>query len=218
MTPGSYQARLQHILARDAALDMETAARVFPSLENAMHWAKRATPHALQGWLLFLAAQTLRTTNQLLEEIRTMATNDDQLTTAVQDLLAAYTDNVTALDNEIAAIKLKGVDGLDPAITTAVANIENLAAKMRQSTTDAQAALAAAGSSATGTGAASGSTGVPSAASSGTDPGAGGTPGSSISSSATGTGAAAASSSSTPGNLPSAGSGSTGSGTAAPAS
>lgn len=126
----------------DLQIDLEMAARLFPSLADAMRWAKSASPHALHGWLLFLAAQNLGNTNQLLEEMKKMASNDDQLTQAVQDLLQAFTDNTAAIEAEIASLKSAGLDGADPAITASVASIENIVAQMKQSTAAAQAAIA----------------------------------------------------------------------------
>jgi len=124
--------------------DISFAGTFFSSFEDATAYARRALPPAINGWLLFMAAQTLNASNQLLEEIRRMATNDADLTQAVQDLLDAFNANTTALEAEIESLKNKGLDGADPAITSAVSNIENIVAKMKQSTTDAQAALPAA--------------------------------------------------------------------------
>lgn len=72
-----------------------------------------------------------------------MATNDAALTQAVQDLLDAYQANTTALEAEISNLQSTGLQGADPAIAAAVNNIENIVAQMKQSTTNAQAALPA---------------------------------------------------------------------------
>lgn len=182
----------------ETEIDLEIAARLFPSLEEAMRWAKHASPHAVQAWLLFLATQTLLNTNQLFRSLETMTTQDTQLTQAVEDLLSAFNDNTTAIEAEIAAIKQVGLDGNDPAITASVNSIENIVAQMKQSTATAQSAIAPAPASSGDT---SGTSGTPSGSSSAAsdDDGTG----------TTSTGGAAAGTSSTPGPETSAGGSST---------
>lgn len=215
MTHVGYQAQLARVLASEAEKDIEIANRVFASLEEAMHWAKRSSPHAIQGWLLFLAAQTLRSTTQMLEEIRTMATNDAQLTQAVQDLLSAYQDNTTAIEAELAAIKAKGLDGADPAIATAVTNIEQMVSEMKQSTADVQAYLNPGG---TGTaGASSGGTGT-AAAGTAAASGSSGTVSGTTSATGASSGADKSSAPATGGTAPAAGSSSPNAGTTTSAS
>lgn len=112
------------------------------SLRGAIELCARLETHQALGWVLFLAGQNSRNTHELTEEIRRMATNDAQLTQAVTDLLNGYNDLTTAIANEVAALKNKGLDGADPAISTAVTSIEGLVAQMQQATAAASAAIA----------------------------------------------------------------------------
>lgn len=112
------------------------------SLQGAMDLSERMPTHQALGWLLFLASQTSRSTHQLFQEINRMARNDAALTQAVQDLTTAFQANADAIAAEVAAIKAKGTDGADPAIATAVTNIEAIVAQMQQGTAAAQAAIA----------------------------------------------------------------------------
>ena len=169
--------------------------RIFPDvdthlLETALSMARTLPQEVFDGWMLALASHNAHLSTTLLQEIRRMATNDAALTQAVQDLLDAYQANTTALEAEIDAMKTRGLDGADPAITASVSKIENIVAQMKQSTADAQSAIApppanpvggtdsgsavppssSAGDSAAGTGSSpAGSEGSPAGSSSSTD-------------------------------------------------
>lgn len=113
------------------------------TLSGMVKIAGELTEVQFRGWLLHQACQTQRNTYQLLKELKRMATNDDQLTQAVNDLLTAYTANVNAITAELANLKAATQPDTDPVITQAATNIENVVAQMNQATAAAQAAIAA---------------------------------------------------------------------------
>jgi hypothetical protein len=111
------------------------------SLRSAIDLAGSLDLPKVLGWLLFLASKTQRNINQLLEELRRMATNDASLTQAVTDLINAYDANLAAINAEISNIKAATQPETDPAITDAVSKIEGVVAQLNQASAAAQAAI-----------------------------------------------------------------------------